>query len=276
MTRRRGFTLIELLVVISIIALLIALLLPALGAARATARTMQCLNNERQIMIANTVYAEQNSERFPPLYMGGNANLNNGPIQGPWFVRLGVADIIPSGNQQNITDAGDNVLLCPSDVAAYSGDPTPYYQWASRFCSYGLTYWVAGQDTPLPGDGQHDRVTGLVPAEYKARAWGPRISEIKRASDVIAGGEPKAHREVESEVPNVGSTGSQNNDRNWEWARHSGGDPVEIGTETSGSVANAFYVDGHAATIRHDGVSMVGVKEVPAADILIQSRMFVY
>ena len=40
--KRRGFTLIELLVVIAIIAVLIALLLPAVQAARAAARRIQC------------------------------------------------------------------------------------------------------------------------------------------------------------------------------------------------------------------------------------------
>lgn len=60
-----GFTLVELLVVISIIAILVGLTLPAVQAARGSARNMHCKNNLRQIWIDTKQYQSKFQGAFP-------------------------------------------------------------------------------------------------------------------------------------------------------------------------------------------------------------------
>jgi prepilin-type N-terminal cleavage/methylation domain-containing protein len=165
--RRHAFTLVELLVVIAIIGILIALLLPAVQAARESARRTGCKNNLHQAAIAVHNY-ESVHNGFPPtfeIYVGTVLSGNNGSwsIHGrilPYLERNAEYDLV------NLDIAWDKQLasgvpqmrissyLCPSEahdfIRTNAGLPFVYPQTIG----FNLgTWFVYDPATGETGDG---------------------------------------------------------------------------------------------------------------------------
>ena len=131
--RRRGFTILELLVVVAIVGMLVALLLPALMAARETARCMQCKNNLREIGLAMQQHHDS-TKRFPEAWRAAPDKYSGfgwAIALLPYLEESSLAKTINTkvsvGASQN--DAARNtdlvIMRCPSDVSDPSFDLFP-------------------------------------------------------------------------------------------------------------------------------------------------------
>lgn len=133
--RHKGFTLIELLVVIAIIAILAGILLPALARAREAARRASCQNNLKQMGIVFKMYAGESKDRYPrthgdqPWGAAFPSNCVNGDT------RASLAPHVKSIYPEYLPDL--NVLVCPSDPQAGSGNPLMIAEDApGQHCQY--------------------------------------------------------------------------------------------------------------------------------------------
>ncbi|MEO0588870.1 MAG: type II secretion system protein, partial [Planctomycetota bacterium] len=136
--RQHAFTLIELLVVISIIALLIGILLPALGAARDTARTMVCLTQQRDIGMAADAYAIDHDAELPT-HGGPNGErvFNGKNVRWPNLINpyYGKSD---KGSTADVADFDH--YYCPENLRI---NPD-----ALAIGSYGYNVFFHGQEVP--------------------------------------------------------------------------------------------------------------------------------
>ena len=202
MSARRGFTLVELLVVIAIIGILVALLLPAVQAARESARRSQCLNNLKQLGIGLHNF-ESAKGHFPPAGKSyGWCNRQFGYENDPVTLNShGLMLLMPYLDQQPIIDqydpnaASSSLTQCLSPTQTHgplAGDPVASGNGALATIVIAMLQCPSDSGEPLLPDNVYYGIAdgvGLQPAktnyDFSVQYWEWRCNAWENAPEDI-------------------------------------------------------------------------------------------